>query len=51
MSTFEIVISMIAAAGALAEVFSFVLTFFVLREVGELDGDKDDWWERKNEVE
>jgi hypothetical protein len=42
----EVVILIIALVTMILQAAEVFLTWYVLREVGDLDQDKDDWWEK-----
>lgn len=42
------ILTIIGTIGQLLEVF---LSWHTLKEIGDMDGDTDDWWEKKPKVE
>ncbi len=40
------VVAVASIIAAIAQVVGTWLQWFMLRELGDMDGDKDDWWEK-----
>ena len=47
----EVVILIVALVTMVLQAAEVFLSWYVLREVGALDGDKEDWWEKKENDE